>query len=417
MVSSRLLAPDLSIAYALVWWASLFLLNLIGWGLIRSATSRWHDSGWAISRPLSALAVSYLLWVVAHSLPAFTSAGIWLLVTLGAWAAISLTRSQYTPPISRSVLQPMLQSELRFLLPFLLYLAMRGFNHDIFGLEKYMDFAFMNSAMQTQMMPVPDPWFSGSPINYYYFGHYFAAFLCKLTGVPSAYGYNLMLATIFGGVFQLAYAFVAEMTVALPKRINTSCALIAGTWLTLGSNIHGFLYGFVKPWLVGLKLISPPRQAFLISDPTRFVGYDPPTNDKLIHEFPAYAFYVGDLHAHLSNLPAVLLLLNVLLAWLRTEPTAKGINYGRLGWMAIAAWLLGVFAMANTWDALMYTGLFGTLLATDTITSVFSSPIRALQKAAYAFLAACITAITITPFLLNVMSRKINDPSMEKVRV
>jgi len=191
------------------------------------------------------------------------------------------------------------------------------------------------------------------------------------------------------------------MTTCLPKRVSTSFSLIAGAWLSLGGNIHGFIYGFIKPWLVGTGLIAPPRQAFLMSDPTRFVGYDPLTKDKLIHEFPAYALYVGDLHAHLNNLPGVLLLLNVLLAWLRAgqEPTNK--NAVRFVWLAIAAWLIGLFVLTNTWDALMYSGFFGALLVMDAALEIRSGATRVLKKVGNGVLAALITAATLAPFLAN----------------
>src|ERR1035437_1438898 len=94
MDSTQLFVHDLSIVYALTWWASLLLLNIVGWGLVRSVTSRWHDAGWALSRPLFMLAAAYFLWVVAHGIPVFISSGIWLLVALGAVMAIALARSR-----------------------------------------------------------------------------------------------------------------------------------------------------------------------------------------------------------------------------------------------------------------------------------------------------------------------------------
>ncbi|MBK9395163.1 MAG: hypothetical protein IPN40_15250, partial [Uliginosibacterium sp.] len=185
-------------------------------------------------------------------------------------------------------------------------------------------------------------------------------FLCKLSGVPAAYGYNLMLATIFASLFQLAYAFVAEMTRRLSTRISSSAALLAGIWLC-GGNPARFRGCFVKPWLVSFGWVAPPRQAFLISDPTRFVGYDPQTADRLIHEFPAYALYVGDLHGHLSNLPGVLLLLSLVLCWLRAQSRLTH-AFASLLPLALSAWLVGIFAMTNSWDALMYGSLLGGLL-------------------------------------------------------
>ncbi|MGE3863040.1 MAG: DUF2298 domain-containing protein, partial [Burkholderiaceae bacterium] len=272
-----------------------------------------------------------------------------------AAATAPAQRRQRAAQLARSsgAARAILGAELRFLLPFVFYLAMRGFNRDLIGLEKFMDFGFVNAAYLSSMMPPFDPWFAGEPINYYYFGHYVAAFLCRLSGVPPEFGYNLMLATLFAWTFQLAFTIVAELTRSLPERLRGTLAAVAGLWLTLGGNVHGFAYGFVKPWLVGFGWIEAPRQAFLLSDPTRFVGFDPPTGDKLIHEFPAYAFYVGDLHAHLLNLPVVLLFVALVLGWLRS---------GGRGWLAGAAALIGVFAMSNTWDAPMYAALLGGLL-------------------------------------------------------
>ena len=284
-----------SVGHALAWWTTLLTLNAVGWLALRPATSAWHDAGWAIARPLASLAFAYTVWVAAHFVPVFSRYPMCALVAAVAVVVVALRRRALT--VDRETIRGIVAAELRFAVPFAFYAAMRGFSHDVIGLEKFMDFAIMNSALATASMPVPDPWFAGEAMNYYYFGHYVAAFLCKLSGTPGAYGYNLMLATLFGGTFQLAYAFVAEMTRNLAAGVRGAMALAAGVWLTVGGNVHGFLYGFVKPWLIDAGLAAVPRQAFLLSDPTRFVGYDPLTDDKLIHEFPAYAFYVGDLHA------------------------------------------------------------------------------------------------------------------------
>ena len=39
---------------------------------------------------------------------------------------------------------------------------------------------------------------------------------------------------------------------------------------------------------------------------TRYIGYNPDTADKTIHEFPSYSFVLGDLHAHVINIMFVL---------------------------------------------------------------------------------------------------------------
>ena len=40
---------------------------------------------------------------------------------------------------------------------------------------------------------------------------------------------------------------------------------------------------------------------YIVSDSTRYIGYNPPTNDKTIHEFPSYAFGLGDAHPYVIN--------------------------------------------------------------------------------------------------------------------
>lgn len=383
---------DGSLFHALRWWLALVLLNGIGWLALRGHFALWHDRGWAVARPLWLFALAYTVWAWAHVAPVFQAGVLWAAIALAALMLLVAARRREAKSPIETPLRTVLLAETRFLLPFAFYLLMRGFSHDIIGLEKFMDVAFLNSALGSATMPSPDPWFAGQPINYYYFGHYFAAFLCKLTGTPPAFGYNLMLATLFAGVFQLAYAFVSEMTTGLDARLRNLMGLVAGAWLTIGGNVHGFLYGFVKPWLIDAGLVAAPKQAFLVSDPTRFVGWDPATNDKLIHEFPAYAFYVGDLHAHLSNLPQVLLLLCVLLQWLRT---------GARGWLMAGAALVGMFAVGNSWDALMYAAVLGGLLLARNALALRGGWRPWSAATADGLLAAGVTALAALPFLLQ----------------
>lgn len=390
---------DGSFVYALRWWIVLLLLSAGGWLFVERGLRQWNDRGWALSRPLFLLALAYPVWVAAHFFPAFTAGVLW--TATGALLLTGLLLRFRTDAAGREAipLRTLAFAELRFLLPFAFYLAMRGFSHDLIGLEKFMDFAFVNSAERSASMPPADPWFAGASINYYYFGHYLAAFLCKLAGVPPAFGYNLMLATLFASVFQLGYALVTELTPGMPRTLRNSMAALTAIWLTLGGNIHGFLYGFIKPWLVDAGWVARPAQAFLLSDPTRFVGHDPPTQDKLIHEFPAYAFYVGDLHAHLSNLPQVLVLLAVLLEWMRCSDA--GVQKARFVWLAVAAILVGTFAAANSWDALMYAGLLGALLLWRGF-AVMRGNAAALGIAINeGLLAGIAIAVTALPFMLH----------------
>jgi uncharacterized membrane protein len=389
-----------SIFIGLCWLLTLLALNVIGWLTVRAATSSWHDAGWAMAQPLTWFGLSYVVWIAARFAPVFRTEILWILVAASSVAAVMVTRRRGMFQVDRATLYSLLAAELRFVVPFTFYAVMRGFNHDIFGLEKFMDFAFMNAAMSTSSLPVLDPWFAGEPINYYYFGHYVAAMLSKLTGTPAAYGYNLMLCTLFGATFQLAYAFVLEMCRHLGASVRGAMALLAGVWLTLGGNIHGFVYGFAMPLMVEFRLAKVPDHVFLISDPTRFVGHNPATSDKLIHEFPAYAFYVGDLHAHVINLTAVLLLACVLLAWFRTYADQVSAQAPRRGWLLVAAWLIGLFAMTNSWDGLMYGAVLGTILVAHVVSALRGGLRATIAPIGDGMRAMAVVGATALPFAL-----------------
>src|SRR3990170_4356388 len=74
----------------------------------------------------------------------------------------------------------------------------RAHQPDIEGLEKFMDYGFINSIIRTKFLPPPDMWFAGGNINYYWFGHLWAGLTTKLSGIAPALSYNLLLGTILG---------------------------------------------------------------------------------------------------------------------------------------------------------------------------------------------------------------------------
>src|SRR3989338_11498309 len=102
----------------------------------------------------------------------------------------------------------------------------RGFQPDISGLEKFMDAGFVNAILRSKWTPPADMWLSGHTINYYYFGHFLAAFLTLLSGIDSAYTYNLMLATVFAlsmiGSFGFVYNYLALRNTQKTRRSRGS---------------------------------------------------------------------------------------------------------------------------------------------------------------------------------------------------
>lgn len=388
-------------ACALRWWIVLAAFGAAARAAFGPRLPASAALAHAAGRWVLVVAVATAIWAAAHVLPVFEVAVVRAstLAVLAALALAAAARLERGSPAPREALDEacagFLRSEAAFALPFAAYLVMRGFNHDAYGLEKFMDFGFVNAALASPAMPPPDPWLAGSTINYYYLGHVVAAFLIELTGVPPAYGFNLMLATVFGVSFQIAAALAGDVARVVAPRGAELSAGIAGLWITMGGNLHGFVYGLLKPVGVRLDWIPAPAKPYWISDSTRFVGHDPPTADKLIHEFPAYAFYVGDLHAHLLDLPNVLAMLAALLVWMRLARSGRDREAHAVAGALGAG--TGVLAATNAWDAAIYGSLVAvTVLATGRF-GARPGGVRALALTVVAGLAGL--AVVAVPFL------------------
>jgi len=225
----------------------------------------------------------------------------------------------------------------------------RGLKPLLDSLEKPMDYGFMMSLMRTDFLPAKDMWFSQGNINYYYYGQYVYAFLSKSTGLQPEVSYNLSMAATFALTLSLAFA-LCYMFISFAMRKGTRLYGIApalgggiGAFMVaLGGNSHSFFYGTGHPgnallqflqdqgWMAKLLPAADSTASesgsaginikdFWFANSTRFIGYNPATHDKTIHEFPYYSFLVADLHAHLINLTFVLLFLGLLVVLLNSS--------------------------------------------------------------------------------------------------
>ena len=243
-----------------------------------------------------------------------------------------------------------------------------GINHT----EKPMDFGIMNAVINSAQFPPEDQWLSGHSIAYYYGGHYVAAMLTTLSGVPSDVGYNLAMASIpamFGaGVLGLAYNLLRL------AGASTSMGLVIGTCAALAIGLLGNLSGVLEfayvrgiggdwfwEWIAIKGLEPPPGGQGWLPDGfwwwwrgTRVIdtlGAAGASLDYTITEFPFFSFLLGDLHAHVSALPFLMLAMAMVLSLL-IAPEPPGMQWvtnhpWECGMLALT---LGALAFINAWD-------------------------------------------------------------------
>ena len=374
------------------WWVMFFLLGIINFPISYILFKKFTDLGYGFSKTISMIIPPYaiLLLSTSHVAPftrSVVTAIIFTIIILNIWI-LNKHKTRLLADIKKQKGFLAIQ-EILFTFGLFFWSYVRGFQPEIRGLEKFMDYGFINSILNSKYLPPTDMWFAGKPINYYWFGHLVTATLTKLSNIPSEFTYNLMLATILGLTLTSAFSIISTLVKKIypqnPKKI-ISAGLISAILLSFAGNFHTPFY-----------ILKEGSQKYWYPDATRFIGYNPDVNDKTIHEFPIYSFVVSDLHPHLMNFPFVLLYLALLWRLVNSVKERKI----ELRNLLLSGFMLGIFFMTSTWDFGNYFLATASVLGFYTlykhkfkITSVFPVVVWLTVVAVLGFLTA-------VPFLLN----------------
>ena len=363
------------IFFILQWWFAFFAIGLIYLPVANLFFNRFLDKGYIFSKIIGIITISYVMFVLGtiHFLP-FTLLSLVIIIAIIAFINIFLlTKSENITQSITSSWRYFIAEEIIFLLALFFWSYVRATQPDIHGLEKYMDFGFVNSILRTKFFPTTDMWYPPYSINYYYFGHLVTATLTRLTSIPSNISFNLMLATLFAFTFSCSFSlglnllgqfFVLEKISLNPQKIwkffyfsKAKFTLFIGSLLTafictLGGNLHA-VYAFFKPYDVNKPLpfwqlpFSPLTfpNSYWYPNATRFIYHT-------IHEFPLYSFVVSDLHGHVLDIPFVLLTIALLfIIFIESYVYKRKITY--LTTLPIG-FMIAIMYMTNAWDGLIY---------------------------------------------------------------
>jgi YYY domain-containing protein len=335
-------ADSLANRAPLPWWLLIVeLLGLVTFPLTFSVFSGLRDRGWGFSKLLGLLLVAWLVWLPSSfRLVPFTSAavaGAFALVAV-AGAVVAWHRRVALWAFVNSRWRLLLANEALFVVGFLFFTWIRALDPDLWhiyrGGEKPMELAFLNGILRSRYMPPLDPWFAGGAINYYYYGQYLIAVLIRLTGIVPTTAFNLAIPLLFGLTLSGAASVVAGVT------RRWWAGLAGGIAVAVVANLDGLW----QVWRNALTMLTGGQPApFDYWASSRVIPYT-------INEFPFWSFLYADLHAHVIDLPIVILIVGLcasLLArarrdggrWLPVAPT-----------LAVAALALGAVWCVNTWD-------------------------------------------------------------------
>ena len=157
--------------------------------------------------------VTYIVYLlgVLHIAP-FVPVTVWVAMGVVFGLGVTLTlrnkKEQTRDPKQWPVL---LFEELFFMAALFFWAWVKAHEPSIHNLEKFMDFGFTKSILDSKYFPAPDMWYAGGTINYYYFGHTVMAVLTRLSGIDLTSTFNLMLASIFAFCCTMSFSIGVQL--------------------------------------------------------------------------------------------------------------------------------------------------------------------------------------------------------------
>ncbi len=404
------------------WWGVLLLLGFAFLPITGLLFESFHDKGYLFAKTIGIAITGYLVWLLSSlRILKFTgiSCVVIFILLLGVNILMLKVWKKKKITFTKLNLKAVLTEELLFLLFFLVWTYIRGFKPEAHGTEKFMDYGFMAAMMRADYMPPKDMWFAGGTINYYYVGQFLATFLTKLSFIKANEGYNLMLMTLAAFGFVLPYAIVYNVTLRYLKDKGAAsrwkapfAGVLSGAGVSLAGNIHFVIFYWVVPGIRSFLGITGDFKDYWFPNSTRYIGYNPDTHDKTIHEYPSYSFVLGDLHAHVLNIMLVLTVTAVLFAWLLKRRKLMDEGYGEEKYpkllkeifdphILLVGFFIGVFHTTNFWDYPIYFVVAGAVILFFNLIfygfHIRAYGVTALQGAAVLVL----SEITALPFTLN----------------
>ena len=361
----------------LTWWAAAGLLGAIAFPITFVFFNRLPDRGYAFTKVIGLLLLSYCLWIGATLGIYPNSRGSIILIMIFLAVLSLVLAGRHREEMStflRKGWPYILVVEGLFFSTFVLAVYLRSFAPEIQWGEKPFELAFVNAINRSEFFPPDDPWLSGNSISYYYFGYLMAATLTKLTGLGTNVTFYLTLSlvaalaatAVFGVVYNLlasARTTTEKVLAAAPSLMPRAAifGLVGAGLLLLVSNLEGVFEMLAAHGIgssafydrVGVFNLTGPES----SDewyPTKFWWWWRATRIGSawdIQEFPFFSFHFGDLHPHVLALPFTITTVAIAFQLFRSGDGLDSLWIVRHPWRFLfTALAIGALGFLNLWD-------------------------------------------------------------------
>lgn len=360
------------------WYLYLLLIGFVFIPLTSKIFHSFFDKGYPFAKIIGVIILTYLSFVLGiYKIAPFnrlTLAVFLVAAFIFQWIIINRRTSAHAPFHFNKQMWIFIFEELLFIVSLFFLTYIRGQEPSIRGLEKYMDFGFINSILRSTHFPPLDIWYSRLPINYYYFGHLSGAILIKLSGMIPSYGYNLILATIFAQAVTAVFSLVGSVVYSFRKSFKLALFMgLMGTFIVnFGGNLHT-VYLFTQGYPADATI--PFWKIFSGYDPTKY-WYPNATRfiPFTIHEFPIYSYVVADLHGHVFDIPFVLLTIALLFLMFTHKQQANILSQTSKIKSVVGKFFHSLISTPYS----LYTFALGFMTALHYMTNAFDGPIYLL---------------------------------------
>jgi len=408
----------------LSWWLALELVGLAGIPVTVAVLGNLPDRGWTLAKPLALILAGWLVWLPLVVFSGLPYSATWIVATYIVFLAgnVALLRMERVRArildVWRQQRAVLLANELVFICAYALMAWLRSFTPAVVDTEKFMDVAFLSSLWRAPHLPPPDPWLSGEPINYYYFGHFLLASIAKVLGTQPGTAFNIGVAAIFALTTVAVFGVALNIVAAAQHGRSLALPIVGGLVAVMLTLVLGNLNGAQVWWQQATALVA--QGGHILQNPWAWwthrdlwVQYQWFTPSRVIpntiNEFPAFSFVLADLHAHVLALPFDTLALGVALNLLLGRGMGmRPFGSGWLRWLSLLVFavILGGLYAINGWDLPTYLGM---VLLCVGIQQLFAHGARlswpfAFDVAISAVLLGALAVVVYAPFYLSFVS-------------
>ncbi len=321
---------------------------------------------------LGLMGTSYINFVATSMKPQiFTLTRVTLFESLGVWIGINaLIFLKASREQQREILRTPLKKSywaynLAVILISLGFYALKGLSPEIINVERTMSIGILEALKHTTTLPPNDFWLAGKKLNYYYFGHFMAFSLLRITNIALIPGFYAVPIWMYTNLALFTFHFGKTLNNLIQRGSNKNEDIWAGILSTIFV-FGGTIYGLI--WLAQsvANLVNHGKTQI-----SWFATAMRP-NDYTFLDTPLYSMLFHELHAHTWGFLIGILILNILIMIKETKKQAYAL------WIGL---LLGISWMTNTWDVLTLGFLSWTALLAYTATSWKNGVAKALLYA------------------------------------